>query len=304
MATVADLINRIERDFLFPVGAKPATGRLAATITNSATTVTYSSTYWTQEELNGIGTGVLIEINSELFRVITHDQDTRTITVATRGTVEGTDAAAHTAGDEIYLGKIPTRIAIYEAVSDAVVDLFPDFFSVTTGAYTSSDNYIEVPLVCEDVLQYIYKVTESDTSSTRYIPGRVELLEGFTPSSTTKAIQLHGVPSGRTGYLRYISSFSRPTAETYDLGTNGVTVEWHQLLILDALITLVAATDLDDARVSYLTDTLRSQVNPTGEGESVSRMLIRLYEYRRQRAMRRMNANHAMTVEMNQIAGP
>jgi hypothetical protein len=307
--TVADIIDRLLRDFLTPPDKQPAQTRLDGAIDNAVTSITLVDDVLTQEEEDAIGRGAILEIGRELFRVTIPDAFP-ILTVATRGSVLGTSAAAHADGDPVIVagasqGFVP-RQAVFEAVADAIVDLYPDLFAVVTANHNSQTSLIEVLATVEEIVRYRYRSTDADSSVTRYVEGAVELQEDHHTdvASSGKAIQLIGVPTGRTGYLTSKSSFSRPADETYDLDTNSIDTSWHRLIVFDALVTLFAAADLTAEQQTYLTDAVQAQGFPVGSGESIDRSLIRVYEYLLTRAKKRLNQQYPMKVERSQVAMP
>lgn len=301
--TLSEVIDRVYRDWLWPPNEQPTYGRLASSIDNSQTTLAYSDGYFSVEELAAIRGGSLIEVDRELLRVQRIDENSFEFTVDTRGGIYDTDAATHTAGAKIILDPNPPRQAVFEVLCDAIEDLNDDLFPVATIEKTSDLAYIEVPAACVKPLHYRYRTSEVGSSDLRYTEGRFEYMEDFTPSSTTKAIQLHGVPEGRTGYLTYAYNFERPTVETYDFEAKGFETEWIRFAVLGAVIQLAMRWDLPTRTQEFITEGLAMQGFPVGSGESIDRALIRVYEYGLQRAKKRLNRRWPMRVEMNKVSG-
>lgn len=303
--TLDKVIDRLYRDYLYPPDEQPVQTTLATTITISGTTVVLTDNILTQEEEDSIGVGTIFEIGQELFRV-TALAVWPTCTVATRGTVGGTAAAIHTAGDRVIIRPKYPRAGVYEAVCDAIEYLNGELFStVTSDTFTTTESLIEVPATVQAILGFMYRAYDSASSTTRYVPGAVELITGMptTVSTTGKAIQIHTGAITRTGYYIYKSGFARPTDETYDLTDDAPNFEtkWVPLVLLGALIDLLAGADLGARTVEYITDALESEGFPPGTGEAIDRALVRIYEYRLGKAVKLLNRTNPMRVEQNQV---
>lgn len=289
MATIGELIDRTFRDYLTPPDEQPAQAPLETTINNSTTTVTLKDGYLEQAELDAIGVGTLFEIGSELFRTVNFDEGTLTLTTATRGTVLGTSAAAHTADDPVILRPKPPRITVFDAMADTIVDLWPSLGQIKTAQYDTSDGYISVASDVKQVIDYRYASTNVTSAVTRYLKARVELLEyPFTPATNDIAIQiLDSVPLGYTGYLRYLADFTRPTAESDDFTSDcGCEDRWQLLTIFGALARITGIIDLPARTQEFITESMESQGYPVGSGENLNRALIRVHEYLLEKARR------------------
>ncbi|MDX1621714.1 MAG: hypothetical protein R3320_12030 [Nitriliruptorales bacterium] len=295
--TAGDVIDRLLRDYLAPPSDRPTVVPLATGVNDSIQTIVHSTGYLTVEEQDLLDAGSIIELGTELILVGSYD-GTDTFSSCTRGYL-GTTAATHTAGDIITIQPKWTRARLLDAVSDAIVGLYPTLKVKKTVNYDSADGYIEVAADVESVFHYRYADREDASSGLRYVDGGVEFLDDFPPASTNlKAIQLHGVPTGRTGYLTYFARFPRPSAESYDLSDNGLRDEWVELVVFGALMRITATEDLDQATQQMITDALEAQGFPPGAGEDLSRSLVRFYEYLLNQARLNFREEAPMTVEM------
>ncbi len=299
--TVANVIDDLKRDYLFKPNEQPVVVPLSANITDSITTGNYDPNYLTTVEEDALGQGTIIEIGQELLRVTRIEEPTRALTWQ-RG-VLNTTAAAHTAADMITVKPEITRKQIYNAVSDAIVNMGPRLYGVATTQYDSSDSLISVLATVDDVIHYRYKSSEASTGITTYLDGTVELQKNLHAdvSSTTVAIQTHGIPSGRTGYLTYKLAFPRPTAESYILDdtTNNIEPEWFMLVKLGAVIRLVSSWDLSARNNDFIAEALQAQGFPVGSGESVDLAMVRIYQYLMREAESRLMKDTPMQVITN-----
>jgi hypothetical protein len=78
--TVADLIERVYRTYLYPPDYEPAMVQLDGAITNVATTLTVGE-FVVPEDEELLRVGSLVELDQELVRVSDYDGTTRIATV-------------------------------------------------------------------------------------------------------------------------------------------------------------------------------------------------------------------------------
>ncbi len=301
---LSTVIDRIFRDYLTPPDEQPAQTTLSAAITTAAaTSVALTDNVLSQEEEDSIGAGTILEADRELMRV-TSAAAWPTLTVA-RG-VLGTTAATHLINTVVIVRPKYARQGVFDALADTIEGLNTDLYAVvTSAAFSTTDSLIEVPATVDRILSFSYRNSQYDTTTTRYMPGAVQLLEDLptTISSTGKAIQLHEVPTGRTGFYVYRKGFTRPDAETYDLTTSAPNFadEWIPLLIFGTLIPLLGGADITTRTQEFVTESMQTQGFPVGSGESISRALIRIYEYLLGKAKASLSRKRPMIVEKNQV---
>ena len=113
MTTAAVVIDRTLRQLLS--GTVEARNLLTTTLTSVSTSVVV--TY----PLEGLRTGQVLEIDSELMYIWATDVPTKTLTVQ-RG-FNGTTAAAHTAGAIITVNPRFPRAQVLESINDELADL-------------------------------------------------------------------------------------------------------------------------------------------------------------------------------------
>jgi len=305
MSTVAQVINRTLREWLYPANERPIAAPLAANISStSATTFTYKDGFFAAEEEDLLDAGVVVEIDRELMFTSGIDTGSRTITVQTRGYM-GTTAAIHTAGADIVLAPFYPRQHVFDALGDTIEGLWPDLYVKTTMAATAQTTPLEVPATVEDVVRYIYP--ETDSTNTRWLRGTIDLLRDFpgsggTPTPTSVAVQFINVPSGQNGYLTYKARFTRPTTESDDLSTSfGCPTRWDELLIAGAVMRIMGGRNMDFATAEYLSDLLEAQGFPAGTGERLFQSMARLYNWLLDRARRDQSIYDEVGVLMTEV---
>lgn len=301
--TLDQVIDRLYRDHLTPPDEQLAQTTLDGALTIDTTTVTLTDSVLTQEEEDAIGAGTIIEVDQELFRVTAVAWPV--LTVATRP-VLGTEAATHSDKAPVLIKPKYPRAGVFEAVCDAIENLNGDLFAtVTSDTFSTVESLVEVPAVVKDIVELKYRSYEAQTSVTRYVEGGVEFQKRVPAdvSATGKCILMHGVPTGRTAWYVYVTDFTRPDDETYDLTDDGPNFEtrWIPLILLGALIDILFGSDIPARTTEYITDALEAQGWPVGSGETVDRALVRIYEYRLGQAKKRLNRDFPMRVEQMQV---
>ncbi|MFH2071693.1 MAG: hypothetical protein ABIJ75_02455 [Actinomycetota bacterium] len=298
--TLDAVIDRLYRDHLYPPNQQPAQTTLNGALTNVATAVTLTDNVLTQAEEDAIGAGTLLEVDRELMRVTA--VGTWPALTVTRGAL-GTTAAAHDTLKPVIVTPLYPRSSVFDAVCDSIEALNDrDIFTIATSdTFTATDSLTEVPATVIEVLSVHHRIYEASTTTTGYRPGSFEFLKDQPTdvSSTTKAIQLYGIPVGHTTYYVYKTYFTRPTDETYDLTDDAPNMpeRFIKLITLGALIDLLAGADLDARSVEYITEALNAQGFPVGSGRDLVRSMVTVYEYRLEQAARRLNRDYPMTVE-------
>ena len=124
MTTIADVIERVYRDYLWPPDEQPARFAVGANdITATATTLPVLTTLLSPEEESLIGPGTLIEVVSAvtggelmLIEAVTGSPAT-SLTVVRKMFL--TAGVAHLENDFIYLAPGFPRSKVYDAVADA-----------------------------------------------------------------------------------------------------------------------------------------------------------------------------------------
>lgn len=291
MSTVAQVVDRVYREYLRPAGDYPLHAMLETTVDDTDTAIIYKAGYLQAEDEDLLVEGLLIEIGSELMAVTAVDTGTRTLTVERAR--EGTTAAAHTADvDNIYFAPEYPRRQVFDAVCDEVPRLWPDLWQVRT-EYIPRVSGSEVTGDAKMVLMYRYR-----DRSGLWRDGPVQLLTDHPESSTGNLVQFSR-EGGEPGYLTYKASFVRPTAESDDLSAVafGLAVEWEQILVVGAAAAVLAAADVDAATQEFLTEALETQGFPVHSGERMSLALRRWRQQLLEDASRRLLASYGARME-------
>ena len=289
MSTVAQVIDRLYREYLYPASNQPSRALLNGALDNSTTTVPLTTGILTPEEVDLIGEGVVVEIGQEQMLVTAYTDPNATVVRAWNGT----DAATHSDGDAVYLAPMFGRRQVFDSVADAVVDLYPELYSVKEQVYPTAVGPVDIDANAVEVQSYTYK------DSGRLYRAEVAFFDDFgNPKIQFGA----GVPSGKQGYLTYFAKFPRPTAETDDLGDTddawAIPEEMVRIILVDAFASLVASRQGDGLSVDFIVELLQREGFDTRDSRQVLGGLIGLRAEWVSRAQRRQRQTTPLRVEM------
>lgn len=290
MSTVGQLVDRCFRELLTPADDAPTRTTLAAAVDADDLTWTYDGTALAADEEELFAPGVVVEVGLEQALVVAADHASDTLTV--RRGVNGTTAAVHSLGDELTPAPAFGRRAVFDAVCDNVVVLWPALYHVATETLVVTTGYTEVPAT---VVTPIHAAT--------VVGGRHRgvgwvFIDNFPPSATTKAITVSGASVGSTVYFTYRGKFARPTSEADNLQTLGVAVEWERIVMVGAAVHMLAGRELDSANVEFITEQMRSEGYPVGSAQRQRDGLIRYHQFLLDQARRTLLASNAEVVTM------
>jgi hypothetical protein len=291
MSLVSQVIDRLYREYLHPASDQPTRARLNTTLDTTTATVVFNLTnILTPEEIDLFGEGVIIEIDQEWMLVTAWASPNATVVRAWGGTT----AAAHTAGAVIYLAPQMSRLAVFNAVCDAIVDLYPDLYVSKNRLYPSSADPVDIDPLATEVHSYRWQDTDG-----RLRPGTAEFIPDF---GGTKIQFGPDVPTGRDGYLTYYSKFPRPTAESDDLddenGDWAIPEEWVKVIMVDAFTTLLATRQGDQLNTDFIVELLVREGFDANDSRTVISSLLALRNEWVRRARSRLQQQTNIRVEL------
>ncbi len=279
MSTVAQLIDRAYREYLYPPREQPARTTLATTIDDSIETIIYTDGILSVEEENSLGEGITIQLGQEIILVTAVDTSTQTLTTTDGRAWAGTIAAAHTGGDELRIAPDYPRRVVFDAVADALEMLYPDLFVVKTTDSVVSSGWEVAPANVGDVVGANY------WGHGKWRDCGVKVLKGFPDSGTERAFLFAGGMPGARAYVRYKAKPTRVLLETDDVGDEFedffIETRWETIVILDAVASIIGSHDVDAATQEFITESLTAQGFAPGQGESVRDALLRLANFKR-----------------------
>lgn len=280
MTTFAEVIHRT-RSRLMTTQREPI-NQLAATITSSDTTVTFSN------QVN-FHDGVRLSIGLEDLHVVSVASSGTSATVI-RG-VDGSTAAAHTAGDIVHINPVWTNYQISLGVNDELNSLSAptnglfrirsvDFdYDPSVAGYNlaSLEDYLDIWRVRYD--------TPGPTNDWPVIPRsmwRVDRAADTTDFASGTALILHqgGFP-GQTVRVSYKASFDTLSTVADDVeAVSGLHAQAHDILSIGGALRLLSGLEAQRAYTTTQPDTRYAAEVPP---RSATTALIPLVEQREER---------------------
>ena len=255
MLTVADVVDRVFRDWLYPPDFQPTQSNLIADLEVGDTTLHLDTYTVTPEELMLLGGGSIIEVGTEQMIVQSVEDSTGEVTLSARGT-NNTDEQEHKSGSAVLFNPTFTRKSVFDTVSDTIVSYYPDLYAIRTTdsvEYSSSNGILEIP-------------------SDAHIPvslyanhgGRWERINfdhhpNFPGVHSHNALFTPGASSSASHYLTYHGPLYRPASENDALSTLGFRDEWTKLLTVSTVIHLIGSRDIDTISQTHIAQVLQAE---------------------------------------------
>jgi len=272
MTTTAIVIDRSLRQLLS--GTVEARNKLTTTLTSSGTSVVV--TY----PLEGLRSGQICEIDSELMYIWSADPATKTLEVQ-RGFNNST-AAAHTAGAVITVNPRFPRAQVLEAINDELSDLtspMHGLFQVKTLNldYNGSDPMVNLTAVTNiiDLLTVSVRYQTDDYPIAR----KIRLIRDMPTDDFASGFALRFDQSVFPGRLRivYKAAYTATAAEATDINsTCGVQDTVTDIVILGTQIRLMSPREIKRNFTESQGDTRRAEEVTIGAVGNSTASLIRL----------------------------
>jgi hypothetical protein len=272
MTTTAIVIDRSLRQLLS--GTVEARNKLTTTLTSSGTSVVV--TY----PLEGLRSGQICEIDSELMYIWSADPATKTLEVE-RGFNNST-AAAHTAGAVITVNPRFPRAQVLEAINDELSDLtspMHGLFQVKTLNldYNGSDPMVNLTAVTNiiDLLTVSVRYQTDDYPIAR----KIRLIRDMPTDDFASGFALRFDQSVFPGRLRivYKAAYTATAAEATDINsTCGVQDTVTDIVILGTQIRLMSPREIKRNFTESQGDTRRAEEVTIGAIGNSTASLIRL----------------------------
>jgi len=272
MTTTAIVIDRSLRQLLS--GTVEARNKLTTTLTSVGTSVVV--TY----PLEGLRSGQICEIDSELMYIWSADPATKTLEVQ-RGFNNST-AAAHTAGAVITVNPRFPRAQVLEAVNDELSDLsspMNGLFQVKTLNldYNGSDPMVNLTSVTNiiDLLTVSVRYQTDDYPIAR----KIRLIRDMPTDDFASGFALRFDQSVFPGRLRivYKAAYTATAAEATDINsTCGVQETVTDIVILGTQIRLMSPREIKRNFTESQGDTRRAEEVTIGAIGNSTASLIRL----------------------------
>lgn len=272
MSTAGALLNRVSRQLLS--GTVEERNKLASTVDSSVTTIT------TSYDLNGLRSGTVFEIDSELMYVWEATAGNKTLVVE-RG-YAGTTAAAHTAGAAITTNPRFPKSQMLEALNQEIDDLsspLNGLFRVVTQevTYNGSDRQVNLTSATNvlDLVDVRLRYLSDDFPFIWTARLQRDLPTADFPSGY--AIVMDESIMAGTLVVRYKSSFTRVSAITDDLQTVAhVPQSMEDILELGVMSRVLAPREVKRNFIESQGDTRRSEEVQAGAMTNSVTNILRL----------------------------
>lgn len=259
-------------------GTVEARNKLASTIDANATTVVASY------PLEGLRTGQILEIDSELMYIWTADTGTKSLVVE-RG-YNGTTAAAHTANALIKVNPRFPRAQVLESINDEMADLsspMHGLFQVKTLDidYNGSDTMIDLTGVTSiiDILNVSVRYLTDDYPVARKIRLVRDVPTDDFPSGYALRFD-QGVFPGRLRIV-YKAAYVTASTESSDINTTcGIQESVTDIVAIGAQLRLMSPREIKRNFTESQGDSRRAEEVPSG---AVGGSITNLQRLRRDR---------------------
>jgi hypothetical protein len=265
---IADVVNRIFRDYLDSPADQQLQTRITGSVTDAQTTLVYSSDL-TQEEIAAMSLGTQVELDIERMRITAHTESSRTLSVS-RGHY-GTTPAEHPAGTMMWIAPSVGQSAVFDFLADEIEALSPPLYRESATWGDGGDTTLEIPASPEP---------QSVLSATQMLGGELVDVEArivYDNVEFSSGVGISYFPRSIADVsLRYSTDLIRPTALTNTLASLGVRTEWVRALIYGVLSSILIQPDLDHRTQEFITEALQSQGFPPTTGTNLSVAMSRM----------------------------
>lgn len=233
------------------------------------------------QDINEVSRGT-IEVGNELIRVQSVDRVSGAITILPKGRgFRGSQAAAHEAGDTVTMAPLAPRIAVVNAINDAVVSLYPNLFGVGSTEFTV-DSATAVtwglPAEAEAILSVRYRDTDGNWQRVRQWELEGSLSTTDFPSG--KGLRVTAVPLGQTVQVVYSQAPTPMRNLTDDFASTGLLPGWRDIVVLDAQVRIIPSLDVGRLSLRTVSADQLDQPNQLGSAVQLAKTLQAQYDLR------------------------
>ena len=306
--TVGSIMNRTFQAILTPPDAQYAQVRLGADVDAVVTTISLGG-FTIREDEALLRQGSLLELEQELVRVVSYDDQTATVTV-TRGEY-GTTPTAHVTPLLMNLNPVYTRASVFEAVADNLITLYPRLFTTSNELLSSvTDGVFPIG---DDLAVEVLDVNPGDFVTSLDLHGDIV---DFHPMVGGRALILNVGSSGGgnqmlatgqmvsnsaamgTVWLRYRRRMAKAQYETDLLTDLGVDERWIRIVMFGVAADLFAGRDVTAAQTEWVKSVLEAENIRVGSRMSIAGGLKQLRNMLLEDAQAEMKAEYKVRVTM------
>jgi hypothetical protein len=277
MATFKELVDEVLMRLSGYGVRNQSLTHLESAVNSTALQLTLNST-------DSVGRGV-IEIDDELIWVNTYDRSSNVVTVPPYGRgFQGTSAASHDAGTMVSINPNFTRVAIKNALNDAVQDMASKLFSVRTATFEWSPavNTYALPADVDAVLAVSFEAIGATKEWVPIRKYRVDKSANVTALGSTKSITINQyVDAGATVQVTYAAKpdLFESASDDFEV-TTGFPASCKDVAVLGAAYHLLSF--VESGRLSYVSPeaSVQSDKIQFGSGSSLAKYVYALYQQR------------------------
>ncbi len=259
--TVADIIERLYLQWLRPPDAQPIYASLGADIDDTTSTITIGA-FTIPEDEALLRQGGVIEVDQEIMQVVTYTSLGASLEVL-RGQY-GTQQVAHTTPNLMVMNPVYPRAAVYEAVADNIITLFPRLFT-TKQAYLTSIGGSVFPF-SDNLAVSLLSVWGEGWVGTRDVHG--EIVDFHQLAGGRAAIIQGGVDGSM--WFRYRRRMAKPETEADLLDDLGVDERWVTVVMAGAAGDLMAGKDISASHTEWVKSVLEAESIRVGTRMSIA----------------------------------
>lgn len=300
MTTVGDIIDRIYRDYLLPPDEQPTRFTINGSGMNASTKhMPVDVSMLSPEEMDLLGPGAVIEAGSELLLVeAAHGASTDSIDALTvRRGMFGTEASPHPAGTIVTVAPDYPRQVVFDALADAIENLWPDLWTIrTTEFWASPSAIVELPADCEEIIE-----VRSSVGGGWAYTASWEFLSPYPNVPSGKALQF-GLGGGYGhGYVVYKARTKRPQSEADTLESLNVDPSWVKVAAVGAVAHVVANEDIDRLTAEFITRALEVEGFTIGQGTDLRNGLLQYQQFLMEPLRRAVQARTPVSVVVHHM---
>ena len=262
MTTIADLIERTYRTYLYPPDYEPAMVLTTTAMDAIDDPVSFDiGDFHVPEDEQLIRMGSLFEAGSELIRTTDWDSIAKTVT-GTRAR-RGTTIAAHPSGTELTLIPSYPRLSVFEAVRDNITMLSPRLFTVSQDYLAAVTDRV-APMEDELAVSVIEAWPDS-LDNTVSVHARIV---DYHPAIGGRAL----ITNLNTGaiWIRYKRRMGVPLLESETIADLGIESVWELVIMIGVAADLLVGRDIPQSQAEYIGAVLQAENIPVGTRTSIA----------------------------------
>jgi hypothetical protein len=235
--------------------------------------------------------GSVLELDSELVRIMDYVVDTHTATVTRH--VLGTDPTLHVDNTSVKLSPPFPRQDVYNNTVENIVGLYPKLWTVRTGVYEAVglDAYsVDDPLMVE-----IIEANPDAFAKTIGVEARIVDYHHLTGG---RAVVTNSQAMG-TLWVRYRRRFGVASSESDLLDDLGLETVWQQVVAVGVAADMLAGRDIPATFVEWVGSILQAENIQVGTRAQLSVGLVRYRQLLIERFAKEMKAEDSNRVKQH-----